>query len=244
MLCAGAHLGNYVYLLVDPRDGVIFYVGKGSGDRVLDHEREALAGGKGCNDKKCDRIRAIHASGHEVKKLILRHGLNRDEALMLESAVIDLLSLPALCNKVDGHDPEDCGLKSLDELMEKYTCGDVDVDNLRDNLVCLNVDASLRGKDLYERIHTGWPAAKEEADKADYVLAEHNCVVIGVFKPDGKGWYAVAPEPGKEEKKRNWNCFDGIEVTDAEILDRYLYKRLPAKAKGAANSFRYFYKND
>ena len=30
-------LGNYVYRLIDPRDGETFYVGKGRGNRVYAH---------------------------------------------------------------------------------------------------------------------------------------------------------------------------------------------------------------
>ena len=31
------HLENYVYRLIDPRNGETFYVGKGKGNRVFDH---------------------------------------------------------------------------------------------------------------------------------------------------------------------------------------------------------------
>ena len=34
-------IGYYVYVLVDPRTKQVFYVGKGKGNRVFDHEREA-----------------------------------------------------------------------------------------------------------------------------------------------------------------------------------------------------------
>lgn len=59
----------YVYDLIDPRDGSIFYVGKGRGQRINDHERDARAGKQ---SSKCDRIREIWAAGHQVSKRIVK----------------------------------------------------------------------------------------------------------------------------------------------------------------------------
>ena len=43
-------LDNYVYRLVDPRTGLTFYVGKGSGNRVFDHAAGALKFSYPCHD--------------------------------------------------------------------------------------------------------------------------------------------------------------------------------------------------
>ena len=34
----------YVYHLIDPRDNSVFYIGKGTGNRINDHQKEALRG--------------------------------------------------------------------------------------------------------------------------------------------------------------------------------------------------------
>jgi hypothetical protein len=39
-------LAYYVYLLIDPRDGKVFYVGKGKGGRCFDHGEGKTAIGK------------------------------------------------------------------------------------------------------------------------------------------------------------------------------------------------------
>lgn len=51
----------YVYTLADPRDGEIFYVGKGRGLRMHRHVVEARRQGGAGNQRKLERIRAILA---------------------------------------------------------------------------------------------------------------------------------------------------------------------------------------
>jgi hypothetical protein len=55
---------THVYQLVDPRDGAVFYVGKGGPYRLREHEYEADCG---LNTPKCIRIREIWASGLQVE---------------------------------------------------------------------------------------------------------------------------------------------------------------------------------
>src|SRR5271169_3362416 len=89
-------LGSYVYLYSDPRDGKPFYVGKGVGDRVFSHLEEE-------NDsKKVEKLKELRSEGHEPKIEMLRFGLNGDQATLLEAAIIDLLGLNNLTNKVRG----------------------------------------------------------------------------------------------------------------------------------------------
>jgi hypothetical protein len=42
----------YVYELIDPRDGKVFYVGKGKGERAWQHEIDVRRGDQGRNPKK------------------------------------------------------------------------------------------------------------------------------------------------------------------------------------------------
>jgi hypothetical protein len=92
-----AKLGYYVYLLVDPRTGRPFFVGRGRGDRCHRHV-QAARGGPPSDDGSSgfpllDRIREAEADGRTVRVEILRHGLSAGEADLIEASVADALGL-------------------------------------------------------------------------------------------------------------------------------------------------------
>jgi hypothetical protein len=85
-----ARLRSYVYLLVDPRTGRPFSVGRGKGDRAFDG-LDALRRADG--DGAAARVREIEASGRSVRVDILRHGLSGEEARLVEATAVDALGL-------------------------------------------------------------------------------------------------------------------------------------------------------
>lgn len=89
----------YVYTLADPRDNKPFYVGKGKGNRIDAHEKEALAGS---NHPKCKLIREIREAGLEIIKTIVKWFANEDAAYKYEKRLIKKIGRHNLTNKTDG----------------------------------------------------------------------------------------------------------------------------------------------
>lgn len=93
--------GVYVYFLVDPRCGAIFYVGKGTGRRVNAHVRMARNGVVD-NAPKYKRITDIHGCGMEVVECIFSGRLSESDAFALERELICALRDYGLTNIANG----------------------------------------------------------------------------------------------------------------------------------------------
>lgn len=102
---------HYVYVLIDPRDKEVFYVGKGQRNRLAHHVLEANrkllsesnvkcanqdnsvdndeeeSQGAGENEK-VRRIQAIHDQGHQVTQLVIARFTTEAEAFAVESVLI------------------------------------------------------------------------------------------------------------------------------------------------------------
>lgn len=87
----------YVYVLIDPRNDEVFYVGKGKGRRVRDHVAE-VRGGRCRNAPKGRRIQAILNEGARVVELILEYFPRERAALAAEAELIRYLRQYGLTN--------------------------------------------------------------------------------------------------------------------------------------------------
>lgn len=237
------HLGSYVYLLVDPRDSRIFYVGKGVGSRCFAHVAEARktqADSKG-DYTKLRLIREIEGSGADVRIEILRHGLTSDEAFILESAVIDLLGAEALDNRVRGQHSRDVGRTSVDDINVRYGAKPVVIDPA-DRVMLIRARKEFREgmsePELLKAVSEWWRSAPmrriEGGPRApEYAMAVQEGAVRAVFRITG--WRYPAPEvlavnPSADGR---W-AFSG--VRDAAAEEKYLLRDVTAYLKPSARN--------
>ena len=221
-------LGNYVYRLIDPRNGETFYVGKGRGNRVFDH----AAGVEAADDNqqlgaKLDRIRAIKNAQLDVIHVIHRHEIPDAAIFEVEAALID--AYPGLTNIQGGHASSDRGPMSHLELKDKYALPEFPA-NPQHALMLININKLEDRSDkqaIYIRVRYCWRASKEKAETAEYVLAVVRGVVVGAFRPTV--WLPATPEnfpeiPYASEADGDRIGFIGEEA-DQAIRDLYVGER-------------------
>lgn len=122
----------FVYELVDPRDGSVFYVGKGTGKRPYAHAAEARAHNFK-NPAKVKRILEIFDTGQEVEIRYVHVDLYEREAYRLEREQIASHGLKNLTNISRGQSVElegmiaECeyDLFNMDLLLLNYITGNL-----------------------------------------------------------------------------------------------------------------------
>lgn len=87
----------YVYELIDPFNNEVFYVGKGTSDRLLKHNSLE-------NTEKGKRIKNIESKGGQHIKLVIGRYDTEQEAIAVEATLIKwIYSIHNLTNKINGH---------------------------------------------------------------------------------------------------------------------------------------------
>ena len=193
-------LGHYVYVLRDPRDNQIFYVGKGVGNRVLDHANGVIAKEDPQSTKE-KQISEIHAAGLEVDAWIIQSGLKSDEhAFATESAVYGALKLISstlnsekllLRNIVVPPGFSNSGLIQLNEAIAIF--GEpADSTLIPHNSVFIKPTTTWRrgmtSEELWGATHGWWKVNEERIKNISYVFAIPNFVIRGIWSVPENGW--------------------------------------------------------
>lgn len=220
----------YVYGLLNPFNNQPFYVGKGIGNRVFQHAKNALTAGKDDDDisLKIATIQDIMNHGKEVICIIYHWGLTENEAFAVESTLIDCF--PNLTNEQSGHD-NDHGLITAEDLQNRLSLAEYDEPKEDYVIIKTSNKAMEEHSNLYDATRGCWKATLEKAQRYKYVLAVVQGIVREVYEVSE--WHTSAAEAPRIE-------FTGVESTNPD-MHQLVGKRLPAKymQKGAANPFMY-----
>lgn len=232
------YLQSYVYALIDPENGKPFYIGKGKGNRVFSHVACALEHST-INDKY-EKIREIKSQGHEVKHVIIRHGMTDKVAFEVESSLIDFLSylnLP-LTNEVLGHNSIDSGLMTVNEVIRKYNAEPLE--ELLDPVIIININQTYQrgsgAEGIYRATKEAWVVGKNKIKTIEYALSEYRGLIVEVYKIDE--WYCLDAIDKSGKPKLRWG-FNG-KVAENAVRERYINKSVAhIKKRGASNPIRY-----
>lgn len=237
-------LGYYVYLLVNPFDRSIFYIGKGTDNRVYQHVNCALD--KEIESDKLDMIRNIKKNGGETLHYILRHGLKEGEAFLLEAALLDIFGSKkfnfgensGLTNIQGGHDSGQFGLMTTQEIKNLYSAELLY--EIKDPSVIININylynPEMTASELLKATSESWIMSKDRCKKVKYVFAEYRGLIVEVYKP--LKWFVARVETVNGRKKTRM-AFEGTIAKDP-IRRQYLNKSVAHfKKKGSQNPIRY-----
>ncbi len=188
-------LGYYVYLLIDPETNSVFYVGKGTGNRIFDHLNHALTSPQASD--KLEKICLIQSKGLQVKHVILRHGLTEKEAFEVEAALIDYIGIADLTNIVQGYHSYNRGKMTIFEVIAQYDAPQIQITEPA-ILITINqlFERGVSDERLYEITRGDWVVG-ERRNRAKYAFSVYNGIVRQVYEI--QRWFPVTA--GRDEKK-------------------------------------------
>lgn len=223
-------LGYYVYLLINPTTNNVFYVGKGTGNRIFNHINDAIS--SPLKSDKLDIIRSIHSQGKQVKLSIIRHGLTEKEAFEVEAALIDFIDIGELANIVSGHHSYDHGLMSITDVIAQYNAPHIVISEPA-ILVTVNrlFRRNMNDDEIYEITRGNWVVG-ERRNKAKYAF----CISYGIVRQVYmiQEWFPIKARSEGSKTQDRWR-FNGFVAKDLQhyiggCVEKYI---------GAQNPVRY-----
>ena len=193
----------YVYALIDPRSNAIFYIGKGTKNRVFEHEKESLTS-PDSEKLKLQIISEIHAAGLEVKKIIINSKLTEAQAFAAEASLINAFNYVndiKLTNIFSGH--HSSGALTVEEFEQIYGAIELTEQDIKHHIMVIKIN-QLYQREMDEKIHYNsfrgiWRASKERVKTVEYVFGVYNSLIVAVFKPSR--WYVCKDAPDKLPRK-------------------------------------------
>ena len=207
--------GYYVYALIDPRSNNVFYIGKGTGNRVFSHEAESEKVSLS-EKEKIQKIKDIENTGFSVKRIMVNWGLSEQEAFAAEASLINLYNLISgnqLTNIVAGHHVHESLTAENFEL--KYGAELLKVNEIKHNILVIKINKLYRkdmsNYEIYDAVRGMWKISLKSIKSRDirYVFAVYNGLIVGVYKPDE--WHYV---------------YENIDLPQHDMLDNETFDKL------------------
>ena len=156
--------GYYVYALIDPRSNDVFYIGKGTGNRVFSHEAES---GKSSESEKekIKKIQDIENNGFSVKRIMVNWGLSEQEAFAAEASLINLFNLVSdirLTNIVSGHHVHESLTVEAFEL--RYGAEPLKIEEIKHNILVIKINKlyhkNMTAYEIYDAVRGMWRVSR------------------------------------------------------------------------------------
>lgn len=225
-------LNNYVYRLIDPRNGETFYIGRGVGNRMFDHILDELKNADEFSDK-LRKIREIRLAGFEVAHVVHRHGMEDSVAKEVEAALID--AYPGLANIMGGEKSGERGVMHASEVVQKYHAKPA---VFKHRALLISVNRSASEQSLYEATRFAWKLSEKRAQETEVVLSVEKGIIRGAYIPEK--WLKATSHnfPGRPNQPERL-AFYGHKAPQ-NIQDMYFGRRLPDNCRfGSSNPVRY-----
>lgn len=234
---AREQLKHYVYLLIDPCDDQVFYVGKGMDNRCFAHLSDEG------ESEKVEFIQKLRKLKLEPRIEILKYGLDNEEALLVESTAIDLLNVEKLTNRVRGFGSRKGSRGSVEEINATLDAKPIEIN---EPCILININRMYRPNmtvhDLYDATRSAWKVGPKR-ETAEYALSIYGGVIreiyeISAWVPGGTTM-KVRDEDGRSGPRPNRFEFVG-QIANDDIRDKYRGRSVAHYFKrGAQNPIQY-----
>jgi len=230
-------LKYYVYLYIDPRDKVPFYIGKGKCNRAFSHLKSPADTSKG-------RIIAdLRKLNLEPQIELLKYGLSEKEALLVEATAIDLLNVENLTNKSRGYGTRYGARASVEEVVATLDAKEV---RITEPALLINISKAFRygmsPLELYDETRSCWKLG-ERRKLVRYAMGVYRGVVREVYEvtswiPGGMSIRSVDSFERRPRSDDRWE-FVGVVAPD-ELRNKYVGKSVAGYfSEGSQNPVRY-----
>ena len=176
-----------MYGLIDPRSRQIFYIGKGTKNRVFEHEKESL-GSPDSEKLKLKTIADIKDAGLEVEKVIINANLTEEEAFAAEASLINAFNYVSdvgLTNIVAGHHSSEA--LTVDEYERINGAVELEEKDIKHRILVIKINRlyhiDMDEKLLYDVVRGVWRVSKEKVKTMEYVFGVYNSLIVAVYKP-------------------------------------------------------------